>query len=173
MADGTWLRYKCVPEIRAVRSLVFEVKAMNTFLQDLRNPARQLYKHPAFTVTAVLTLALGIGANTAIFTVVQSVLLAPLPYPDASQLAEVETHWTDSGRTTFGVTGPDGADLRQQALSLAAVSLYSGGTLGVQLADHSAYTVVYFVDPGFAHVFNLKPIAGSLFEDSDAHRAAL
>ena len=52
-----------------------------TFVGDLRFAVRQLLKHPAFTATATLTLALGIGANTAIFTVVQSILLAPLPYP--------------------------------------------------------------------------------------------
>jgi putative ABC transport system permease protein len=155
-----------------VASYGWETAARN-LLADLRFAFRQLRKQPLFTLSATLTLALGIGANTAIFTVVQSVLLAPLPFADASQLADVETHWTDSGRTVFKVTGPDAADIRQQAHSLAAVSLYSGGTLGVQLADHSVYTVVSLVDADFARVFNLQPVAGSLFTDSDAHHAAL
>ena len=155
-----------------VSSYGWENTARN-LLADLRFAGRQLRKHPLFTISATLTLALGIGANTAIFTVVQSVLLAPLPYPDANKLAVLETHWTDNGHTTFGVTGPDAADIRQQARSLAAVSLYSGGTLGVQLADHSVYTVVYLVDSEFARVFQLQPVAGSLFADRDAHHAAL
>src|ERR1700733_9119973 len=173
MADGTWSRYKCVTAIRAVRSLVFEVKAMNTFLQDLRYAARQLWKHPAFTVTAVLTLALGIGANAAIFTVVERVLLAPLPYRNAERLAVLQTHRGETGKTIPRVTGPDAADVRDQARSLEAVSLYSGGNLGVQLKDHAAYTVVTMADANFARVFGLEPVAGRLYTDADAKHAAL
>ncbi len=76
--------------------------AITAFMGDLRFALRQLLKHPAFAVTATLTLALGIGANTAIFTVVQSVLLAPLPYEDAGRIAVLNTHWTNSGHTTPG-----------------------------------------------------------------------
>jgi predicted permease len=147
--------------------------AARTFFGDLRFAGRQLRKHPVFTATATLTLALGIGANAAIFTVVQSVLLAPLPYQSADSLAVLDTHWTDSGHTTPRVTGPDGVDVRDQARSIEAVSLYSGGNLGVQLRDHSVYTVVTLVDANFARVFSLQPIAGRLFTDADAHHAAL
>src|SRR5579859_6296057 len=140
---------------------------------DLRFAARQLLKHPVFTATATLTLALGIGANTAIFTVVQSILLAPLPYPNSDRLAVLDTHWTDSGHTTRRVTGPDAVDVRDQVRSMEAVSLYHGGNLGVQLRDHAAYTAVTFVDANFARVFSLQPIAGRLFTDADAHHAAL
>src|ERR1700680_1005002 len=59
---------------------------VKVFMDDLWFAARQLRKHPAFAVTAVLTLALGIGANTAIFTVVERVLLSPLPYENAGRL---------------------------------------------------------------------------------------
>src|ERR1700677_4787709 len=86
--------------------------ATTTFLGDLRFAGRQLLRHPVFTATATLTLALGIGANAAIFTVVQSVLLAPLPYKNADKLAVLETHWTNSGKTAPRVTGPDGVDMR-------------------------------------------------------------
>jgi putative ABC transport system permease protein len=140
---------------------------------DLRFAWRQLLKHPIFTATATLTLALGIGANTAIFTVVQSVLLAPLPYQGAEKLAVLKTHWTDSGRTSRGVTGPDAVDTREQARSLEAVSLYSGGNMGVQLRDHAVFTPLAFVDTNFARVFRLQPIAGHLFADADAHHAVL
>jgi hypothetical protein len=68
-----------------------------TFLGDLRFAGRQLLKHPVFTATATLTLALGIGANVAIFTVIQAILLAPLPYQKADKLTVLDTHWTDSG----------------------------------------------------------------------------
>jgi putative ABC transport system permease protein len=144
-----------------------------SFIGDLRFAGRQLWKHKVFTATATLTLALGIGANAAIFTVIQSVLLAPLPYRNADKLAVLNTHWTNSGHTTAGITGPDGVDVRDQARSIEAMSLYSGGNLGVQLRDHSVYTGVTFVDANFARVFSLQPIAGRLFSDADAHHAAL
>src|ERR1700685_4607941 len=121
-----------------------------SFFADLRFAARQLLKHKVFAATATLTLALGIGANAAIFTVIQSVLLAPLPYQNAEKLAVLDTHWPNSGHTTARVTGPDGVDVREQARSIEAMSLYSGGNVGVQLRDHSVYTVVTFVDANFA-----------------------
>jgi hypothetical protein len=147
--------------------------SVTAFFGDLRFAMRQLIKHPAFMVTATLTLALGIGANSAIFTVVESVLLAPLPYPDAANISVLDTHWTDSGHTSLRVTGPDGQDIRNQARSFAAVSLYNGGSEGVELRDHSVYTVVTWADANFAPVFSLEPTAGRLFTDGEAHRAAL
>jgi hypothetical protein len=84
-------------------------------MDDLRFAARQLRKHLAFTVTAVLTLALGIGANAAIFTVVERVLLAPLPYRNAERLAVLQTHRGETGKTVPRVTGPDATDVREQA----------------------------------------------------------
>jgi len=144
-----------------------------SFVGDLRFALRQLLKHPAFTATATLTLALGIGANTAIFTVVQSILLAPLPYASADRLTVLNTHWTDSGHTAPRVTGPDAVDVRTQAQSFEAVSLYSSGSLGVELRNHSVYTVLTSVDANFAKVFSLQPIAGRLFTDAEAHRSAL
>jgi predicted permease len=146
---------------------------VKVFMDDLRFAARQLWKHPSFTATAVLTLALGIGANAAIFTVVERVLLAPLPYKNAERLAVLQTHRGETGKTVPRVTGPDAADVREQARTLEAVSLYSGGSLGVQLKDHAAYTVVTIADANFARVFGLKPVAGRLYTDADAKHVAL
>jgi predicted permease len=147
--------------------------AVTVFLDDLRFAARQLWKHKAFTATAVLTLALGIGANTAIFTVVERVLLSPLPYNNADRLALLKTYRSQLGRAIPRVTGPDAADVREQARSLEAVSLYSGGNLGVQLKDHATFTVVTMADANFAKVFALRPVAGRLYTDADAKHALL
>jgi len=147
---------------------------MKSLLQDLRYAARQLRKQPAFTLTAVLTLALGIGANTAIFTVVQSILLVSLPYADADRIVAFNTHWTDSGYTSHRVTGPDAADVRSQAAhSLETVSMYVGGNEGVQLRDHAVFTVVSGVELNFPRVFGVNPIAGRVFADTDIHHEAL
>jgi putative ABC transport system permease protein len=147
--------------------------AVASFLRDLRFAIRQLLKHPIFSGVATLTLALGIGANSAIFTVVESVLLAPLPYRNAQSICVFDTHWTDSGHTSMRVTGPDGADIRDQARSFAAVGLYYGGSEGVVLRDHSTYTAVTWADVNFAHVFSLEPIAGRLYENGEAPHAAV
>jgi predicted permease len=146
---------------------------VESFLQDGRYALRQLQRNPGFTVTVVVTLALAIGANTAIFTVVQSILLAPLPYHNADKLLVIDTHWTDSGHTSPRVTGPDVEDLRSQARSLEAVSLYSGGKLGIESRNHAVYTELAFVDANFARVFSLQPVAGRLFTDAEAHRSVL
>ncbi|MGA2251646.1 ADOP family duplicated permease [Terracidiphilus sp.] len=147
--------------------------AVSTFFSDLRFAARQLAKHRAFTLTATLTLAIGIGANAAIFTAIDSILLAPLPYNHPDRLAVLATRYSNSGFTIQRVTGPDGLDMREQAKSLQAVSLMTGGEEGVQLRDHATYTEVTWVDENFAHVFNLQPIAGRLFADAESHRSAL
>jgi len=146
---------------------------MKTFLQDLRYAARQLWKHPAFTVTAILTLALGIGANTAIFTVVQSVLLAPLPYVDANRIMALDTHWLDTGRVHSRVTGPDAADVRTQARSLEVVSMYAANSEGVQLHDHAVFTGVTAIELNFPRVFGMTPVAGRIFTNGDTHHEIL
>jgi predicted permease len=149
------------------------VEWLDNLARDLKHALRQLIRHPGFTLTATLTLALGIGANTAIFTVIQSVLLAPLPYTNPGRLALLETHWTDSGHTAPRMTGPDAVDVRAQARSPEAVSLFAGGNEGVGLRDHATYTEVTWVDENFARVFSLRPIAGRLFSNAESHRAAL
>jgi putative ABC transport system permease protein len=72
---------------------------MRDFVQNLRLVVRSLARRPAFSALVILTLALGIGANSAIFTVVRTVLLKPLPYDDADRLALVWARWTNFDKT--------------------------------------------------------------------------
>src|SRR5215216_4830365 len=100
---------------------------MESLLQDLRHGFRMLRKNPAFTVIAVLTLALGIGANTAIFSVINGVLLRPLPYPDSHRLV---TLWERSIRIGFDqerVSPPNFADWQEQNSVLENLAFWSGG----------------------------------------------
>jgi predicted permease len=102
---------------------------MNTLLQDLRYGARMLARKPGFTLVAVLTLALGIGANTAVFSVVNAVLLRPLPYPDAERLLVVGQQFKSG---PLGAGEPKFLFWREQSQSFEALACYSsyGGADG-------------------------------------------
>src|SRR5262250_3233356 len=88
--------------------------------QDLRYGARILMKRPGFTLIAVVTLALGVGANTAIFNVVNAVLLKPLPYPESEQLMMVYGEFPALKTNQMSVSLPEYVDFRQQTRSFAA-----------------------------------------------------
>ncbi len=146
---------------------------MRNIIDELRYAVRQFRKSPAFAFTAILTLALGIGANTAIFTVVQSLLLKPLDYTDADGIVTVDTVNEHTGRVGTRITGPDLADVRDQSKLIQAISYYEGGELGVQLRDHATFTGVSSVTAGFAQVFQVAPVAGRWFTDAEAKHAAV
>src|SRR5439155_19757637 len=93
---------------------------MDTMLQDLRYAVRTLAKSPGFTLVAVLTLALGIGANTAIFSAVNAVLIKPLPYPASDRLVQIMS--TGFRGVRFGVAFPDLHDLRALSQDFTGVA---------------------------------------------------
>jgi hypothetical protein len=100
----------------AIRDM-WTIRWIEVLGQDLRYAARTLRKSPAFTIVAALTLALGIGANTAIFSVVDAVILRPLPYPEPARLVEL---WGNVKRTKVerrGASFPDYLDWRTQIRS--------------------------------------------------------
>src|SRR5262249_56607047 len=98
-------------------------------LRELHYALRSLRSSPSFTAVAVATLALGIGANTAMFSVVNGVLLQPLDYPNASRIVQVNTVFPQNGRSLPRLTGPDFVELRAGTPAFDEVGFYHGGQL--------------------------------------------
>jgi putative ABC transport system permease protein len=143
---------------------------IGTLWQDLRYGVRMLLRKPGFTIVAVLTLALGIGANTAIFSVVNGVLLRALPYPDADRLVML---WeaNSQGRSVH-VSHRNFNDWREQSQSFDSISAYSGrfgGPSTIMGGSEPVRAKVVGVYRDFFNVFDVKPFAGRVFmpEESD------
>ena len=130
---------------------------MNSLGQDLRYAARSLARSPGFTLVAVATLALGIGANTAVFSIVRGVLLAPLPYADASRVV------------VSGTSLPDFEDFRRQTTSFSASAVYVSNLYNIGLGDETRQRLGAVVTSGFfSLVGGVAPLAGRTLGPSDA-----
>jgi putative ABC transport system permease protein len=135
---------------------------MSTLIQDLKYGLRMLAKNPGFTAVAVLTLALGIGANTAIFSVVNSVLLEPLPFHEPSRLVELRE--TESAPGNYPLTGPDYLDWQAQNHTLAATSLYSWPSQkNLSLTGEAVPATVGETQANFFSTVGVQPLLGRTF----------
>src|SRR5215471_16985717 len=141
--------------------------------RDVRYALRSLATSPGFTVAVVLILAIGIGANTAMFSVVNGVVLKPLGYPDDDRIVRVLNRWTDTGDTPNSLPGGDEIDLSQLHGTFESLAYYHGGEIGVQLAGHAEFVGTQFVHPDFFRVFGLPPLAGRIFTTADAQQSAI
>ncbi len=148
---------------------------MGSFLQDLRYALRGFARRPSFTLAVVLTLAVGIGANSAIFSIVNGVLLRPLPYESQERLVRVFGRYVETGRTAFSY--PDFVDLRTRATTLERVAGYaSGGVTLTGAAEPELLQIVPVVGDLFG-VVGVKPILGRAFrpeeEQFGSHRVVV
>jgi len=125
---------------------------------DLRYALRQLLKSPGFTVVAILTLALGIGANTAVFSVVDAVLLRALPYPNSARLIDVAS--TNPAGDRDGVSIPEFEDLRNQMRSLEDISAFQSQSVNLTGGERPDRIRGAFVSANFFEVFHLSPVLG-------------
>jgi predicted permease len=138
-------------------------------LNDIRYGIRQLIKHPAFTIIAVLTLALGIGANTAIFSVVNAVLLKPLPFPEPDQLIAVGmTDSRQKGQTDLNsLSYPDFFDFRDQNRTLASSAVYRDQSFALTGEEGAMSVHGAKVSAEFFDVLGIKPKMGRAFVRDD------
>ena len=142
--------------------------------QDLRFAARTLRKQPGFTIAAVLTLALGIGSNAAIFSVVNAVLLRPLPFPDGDRLVALYSRFLPSSGYDFpffGLSGPEFADLQRRVTAFANIAAYDFSSRNLTRPDGTAERVLTMpVTAQFFDVLGVRPARGRTFTDVEAQR---
>jgi putative ABC transport system permease protein len=143
---------------------------METLLQDLRHAFRLLRSSPGFTAVSVLTLALAIGATTAIFSVVYGVLLRPLPYNDPDRIMAI--HEVTNQGTWNRLADPNFDDFRDQSRSFQAIAKYSAYAVSVSGGSQPTRTTVASVTPQFLKVFRSQPIIGRDFTASDNSKGA-
>ena len=141
---------------------------VHSVISDCRYGLRQLRKNPGATTVMVFTLALAIGAATAIFSVVYGVLLRPLPYPDPNRIMAIfevpsEGHWSR-------LADPNFDDFRDQNRSFQAIAKYNDNIASVSGASEPTRTAIAGVSPDFLKVFGVQPILGRDFIASDAKK---
>ena len=138
---------------------------MNSILQDLKYSIRTLAKSPGFTAVAILTLALGIGANTAIFSVVNAVLLRPLPFKNPAQLVLMRETYKQVGNVS--VSYPDFLDWRQQSHSFAAMAVINNVGFNLSGVTQPENIGGYAVSPNFLALLGVRPVLGRDFLPSE------
>jgi len=155
-------------EIRGMRTL----PTVENFAQDARYGARTLLKTPLFAVIAIATLALGIGASTAIFSVVNSVLLRPLPYAQADRVVQVwETNLKAS--TDHNVVNPlNFLDWTEQNRSFSGMAAVVSTSTKLGLGHEPMQVPAIMVSPQFFSVLGVTPLLGSTFIDADGKEGA-
>jgi putative ABC transport system permease protein len=141
---------------------------LTTLLQDFRFGARTLAKNPGFTTLAVLTLALGIGANTAIFSVVNTVLLDHLPIRAVERLVVIWTTNPGRGWSRVGPTGLDYLDWKDQAKSFEDLFLFEHGTGTITGQGEPTQVAGLRVTTNFGDFFGLQPVLGRTFHLDEA-----
>ena len=138
---------------------------MNNFTQDVRFAFRTLAKKPLFTIVAVATLALSIGANTAIFSVVNAVLLRALPYHKSSQLVVLST--LSGAGEPDGLSVPDARDFQTKMASLEDLAFFQSQSVNVTGGERPDRVRGAFVSANYFRFFNLNPISGRTFSDGE------
>jgi predicted permease len=146
---------------------VWGFRWMETLIQDLRYGMRQLRRNPAFTAVAVVTLALGIGANTAIFSVMNAIALRPLPIHQPGRVVALHEHYTRLGLLSIGVSAPDFADLSRRTDVFEDTAVLSDQNFTYTGAGQAERLTGFLVSSGFFPLMGVKPLLGRWFLPSE------
>ena len=164
--DQETIAAQCRKQTRSARRSVERSWRMERLVQDLRYGFRRLVREPGFAAAAILTLALGIGANTAVFSVLDAVLLRPLPFPDSERLVAL---WeiNDEG-TEIGVTYPNFVDWKEQGEAFEGLAMFGnwgGVTITGEFEARTARRTT--VSAGFHDLLQVPPVEGRLLNVED------
>ena len=143
---------------------------LESVLQDIHYSLRGLRKSPGFTAVAMLTLALGIGASTAIFSIVNTVLLRPLPYKDSSRLVHVWTTITMFPEFNLGQSIPNLQDIEARSHSFEALATYEVRERNLTGSGEPEQLRTADVSSGFLRLFGVHPVVGRDFRPEDEQR---
>jgi len=162
-----------VPQVQEAVRDTWIWRWLDAFVRDLRYALRSLTRSWGFALGASAVLALAIGANVAIFSVVDTVLLQPLGYPDADRIVSIETLWTNTGRVSQSVSGPDFLDWQAHNDVFEKMAVYYSGDTGgtddspVVLGDRATFANPRYVSADFFAVFGQAAAAGRLLTEGD------
>jgi len=140
---------------------------MRTLLQDLRYSIRLLARDRSFTITAILTLAVCIAANTAIFSIVRSVILRPLPVPDARELVTVYNSYPNAGAARAATAVPDYFDRLEEVPALSEQGLFQRDSLTFGSPDGAEQVIGLRATPSFFTLTRMQPVAGRVFREEE------
>ena len=140
--------------------------------QDVRHAVRSLLRTPAFTIITILTLALGIGANTAIFSIVNGVILRPLGYPKPDQLMYMTTQFPGMGFLKFWVSPPEYLEFREINQSFASVGAFTTGEVNLTAGDRPLRLRSASVNDDLFTALGVQPLMGRLFRKGEADLTA-
>ena len=136
-------------------------------ITDVKYALRTIRKNPGFAIGAVFTLAIGLGANAAIFSVVHAVLLRPLDYTEADRIVALGTTWRGRPENIGPLSAPDYHDWKRQSTAFESMAYFQGGEMGVKAGEQAEFTGIFFVTPEFFHVMREKPLVGRLFSPDE------
>src|SRR5688572_27887174 len=141
---------------------------MDRLKLDLVYAFRNLRKSPGYALVTILTLALGIGANTAIFSVVNGVILKPLPYPKPEQLVFISSQFPTLGFDQFWVSVPEYIEFRDRNQSFQGVGGYRAGAVNLGTQDQPRRVNSALVTPELLPVLGVQALRGRLFTKEDS-----
>lgn len=141
---------------------------MDALRRDVRHTLRSLRQSPGFALVAVLALALGIGANSAVFSVVNGVLLTPPPFSEPERVVHLQGNIAQAGLEDISLSVPEYFDLATLSRAFESVAAYRGGNLTLTGRDIPQQLAAVAATPSFFATLGVSPVFGRAFTEAEA-----